>query len=715
MIWEGHLPITTKTDIFASAWHAASAFLGPQVQVRSILRGKRLSPEESFAGYIAQEEKDSPLNRVHLIGVLSGGGSKTDLALRTNQAMTDFLLQSGASSIQTPQFVKDVLTLAGVTRIQQILAMSDSEMKLEQIKQTALYYHIPLPDFADFQADTTKRIRKFVARRFQQTNVHKAADFRLSDHLFHDTNGESISHGTDSTKSQGVFLIDAQEALEFQQNHQSASLPCIMVVLGPTCPLESKSCHPCNLPATDAQDAKVVIAACVHMLGTAKAVLRGADQDDINTEPTSVVAFTAWRSELADSLWGQLCDGPLKTIWKTFSIDPTRNVVNKPWGRSWRNNNQAVEPEQAESFQVHVRLYTSKISAVLAQSGSQGIFVNPKTADGNLIDTSYAVVWLRDHDHTQALEAAKKIPEHAGLVISFRGKKGYGLRVPSSVYEEAQNLLTPSLPKQTHIPANCFVKLSPLPHGVTADDIRTWIEKQALRMRPVRSLAPNTWLLAASDKIEACHYLWGKSTVLIAPVTSTVPAKPTIVAGGMKAQPVKPSLPPIQFASDSSTPDTWDPWAQWNPSLGDATSRTQSTSNSDPSRVWSSKTSQSSRSSNHTSASQASDIAAIQIQIRDLTKATKASQDNETKIRQDMQNEFTRVRAEMRTQIETSETSMRATLDQRIHCLEKSLQETNIGMKEGFSAILAKLGQTCPDDSAKRAKSDGAMQIEPPS
>ena len=715
VIWEGHLPITTKTDIFASAWHAASAFLGPQVQVRSILRGKRLSPEESFAGYIAQEDKDSPLNRVHLIGVLSGGGSKTDLALRTNQAMTDFLLQSGASSIQTPQFVKDVLTLAGVTRIQQILAMSDSEMKLEQIKQTALYYHIPLPDFADFQADTTKRIRKFVARRFQQTNVHKAADFRLSDHLFHDTNGEPIPHGTDSTKSQGVFLIDAQEALEFQQTHQSASLPCIMVVLGPTCPLESKSCHPCNLPATDAQDAKVVIAACVHMLGTAKAVLRGADQDDINTEPTSVVAFTAWRSELADSLWDQLCDGPLKTIWKTFSIDPTRNVVNKPWGRSWRNNNQAVEPEQAESFQVHVRLYTSKISAVLAQSGSQGIFVNPKTADGNLIDTSYAVVWLRDHDHTQALEAAKKIPEHAGLVVSFRGKKGYGLRVPSSVYEEAQNLLTPSLPKQTHIPANCFVKLSPLPHGVTADDIRTWIEKQALRMRPVRSLAPNTWLLAASDKIEACHYLWGKSTVLIAPVTSTVPAKPTIVAGGMKAQPVKPSLPPIQFASDSSTPDTWDPWAQWNPSLGDATSRTQSTSNSDPSRVWSSKTSQSSRSSNHTSASQASDIAAIQIQIRDLTKATKASQDNETKIRQDMQNEFTRVRAEMRMQIETSETSMRATLDQRIHCLEKSLQETNIGMKEGFSAILAKLGQTCPDDTAKRAKSDGAMQVEPPS
>ena len=39
----------------------------------------------------------------------------------------------------------------------------------------------------------------------------------------------------------------------------------------------------------------------------------------------------------------------------------------------------------------------------------------------------------------------------------------------------------------------------------------------------------------------------------------------------------------------------------------------------------------------------------------------------------------------MRTQIEASEQSLRTTLDQRIHCVERSLQETNTGMKEGFN------------------------------
>ena len=80
-----------------------------------------------------------------------------------------------------------------------------------------------------------------------------------------------------------------------------------------------------------------------------------------------------------------------------------------------------------------------------------------------------------------------------------------------------------------------------------------------------------------------------------------------------------------------------------------------------------------------------------------------------------MQQEFTRVRTEVRTQIEASEQSVRSTLDQRIHCLERSLQETNTGMKEGFNAILAKLNFSEPGELSKRPKPGSDMQIEPSS
>ena len=81
-------------------------------------------------------------------------------------------------------------------------------------------------------------------------------------------------------------------------------------------------------------------------------------------------------------------------------------------------------------------------------------------------------------------------------------------------------------------------------------------------------------------------------------------------------------------------------------------------------------------------------------------------------MRQDMNTEFSKVRNEMKTQIEASEQSLRTTLDQRIHCMERSLQDTNAGMKEGFNAILAKLGHTSSGEPTKRSKPEGEMQVD---
>ena len=200
--------------------------------------------------------------------------------------------------------------------------------------------------------------------------------------------------------------------------------------------------------------------------------------------------------------------------------------------------------------------------------------------------------------------------------------------------------------------------------------------------------------------------------MLIAPISQNIVPKPVIVAGGIR----QPSSKAVTNAASSSSPiaaqDDWDPWAQWNPSLGDGSTKTYSSDTSDYHRSWSSKASQYSRTSTTGSVTQSSDIAAIQNQIRDLTKATKTTQENETRLRQEMQTEFTKVRSEMRTQIEQSEQSIRSTLDQRIHCMERSLQETNTGMKEGFTAILAKLGHTTASEQLKRPKPDSGMQID---
>ena len=256
------------------------------------------------------------------------------------------------------------------------------------------------------------------------------------------------------------------------------------------------------------------------------------------------------------------------------------------------------------------------------------------------------------------------------------------------------------------------MKLSPLPHGVTHDDIRTWLQKQALVMRPIRSLGANTWLLAASTKMDACHYLWGKSTVLLAPLATPPPIKPVIVAGGTRPTLSQAPVSSTSASSSTGVDDSWDPWALWHQSKETNRAGFAPADQSDSHRTWSSKTSQYSKSSTTTSVVPQTDLTVIQNQIRDLTQANKATLDRESKLRQDMNTEFSKVRNEMKTQIEASEQSLRTTLDQRIHCMERSLQDTNAGMKEGFNAILAKLGHTSSGEPTKRSKPEGEMQVD---
>ena len=108
----------------------------------------------------------------------------------------------------------------------------------------------------------------------------------------------------------------------------------------------------------------------------------------------------------------------------------------------------------------------------------------------------------------------------------------------------------------------------------------------------------------------------------------------------------------------------------------------------------------------------------IKSQIQDLAKATKANQAGEVKLRADMNKELTSFRQEVQKQIESSEQSVRSTLDTCIHCIEQSLKETNQGMNEGFKAILARLAPIAPnsqDESAKRPRPEEKdMQVEPP-
>ena len=709
VVWKGNLSRDWPVETFARAWQEASRFTGPCIPVHTIWRGRRLTPGFVLQDYISPQVPHDEVQRFHIVGHLTGGGSKVDHAIQVNKQLVTFLLQCGASSITTPKFAAELIQYAGLTRVQQILAVPDEELCLEQVKQTAMHYKVHMPEFADLEHERTKKLRANT-RKWKPANIEpKAAQFRLSESLFQTQDGKFLSSGDVSSPGEGVFLLDSSDMQSFLNVNNNKYTHCVAVCLGTRCPIADATCSVHNLPAIDQKDHKVVVATCVHQLGSQKAKLLGSDADDLPSNATTVLALTAWRDEMDDNMWQQILEAPLRTMWKNFNIEPSNTIIPRPWGRSWRDGMRVTDQEHASSFQVHARVYSTAVLTLLAQSGKNGMFITPKGVHGNAVDSSYAIVWMKDKTCAEVIAVAESIDGHAGVVRSFRGKQAYGVRVPSNLYESTMSTLHPDGPKQAHVPANYFGKLSPLPHGTGFDEIKTWLTTQSLKMRPIRALSSTVWLLAAPDPIDTSHYLWGRNSVLLEQIDSKRQAQPTVVAGARKVVHLADHVTPSDVLQVS------DPWANFSPLfLTVGSSSSSSTRTALPSTPISEGTA-SQKSTLPACHKDDHELQDIKKQIEILARESKEHMQTEKQLQKDFNSQIQQVRQEVKAQFESTEQSFRQTLDTRIHHLEQSITKTQSDLQLGFKEVLSRLAK--PDhadsDSSKRKKhGDDAMQVE---
>ena len=708
IVWKGNLSRASPADTFARAWHEASRFTGPCIPVHTIWRGRRLTPGYAFQDYISVDVPSDAVERFHIVGHLSGGGSKVDHAIQVNKHLVTFLLQCGASSITIPKFAAALIQYAGLTRVQQIVNIPDEDMCLEQIKQTATHYKVHLPEFADLESDRVKKLRASTRKWKPVGSEPKAAQF-LSDSLFKTQDGQVLSNGSVSSPGDGVFLLDASDLQSFVTSNGNKFTHCVAVCLGTRCPVDDATCSVHNLPACDQRDHKVVLATCVHQLGSQKAKLLGSDADDLPGNATTVLAFTAWRDEMPDDMWQQILEAPLRTMWKNFNIEPSNTIIPRPWGRSWRDGVKVTDQDHASSFQVHTRVYTTAVPTLLAQSGKNGMFLTPKGQNGNAVDASYAIIWLKDKTCEEVIVAAESVKGHAGIVRSFRGKQAYGVRVPSDLYESTLATLQPDGPKHAHVPANYFCKLSPLPHGAGFNDVKSWLVTQSLKMRPIRALSSTVWLLAAPDPIDTSHYLWGRNSVLLEQIDSKRQVQPTVVAGARKV---------VNLADHVAPPDMLqytDPWANFVPIIPTTSSSSSSSVRTTYASQPLSDGSASCKSNVPLRSADDPELQDIKKQIEILARESKEHKQTEQQIQKDIRCQIQQVRQEVKAQFDATEQSLRQTLDTRIHHLEQSITKTQSDLQLGFKEVLSRLAkpdQPESEPSKRKKNSDDAVQVE---
>ena len=703
-IWEGMVTPETLSGKFASAWSKAASCFGRHDELRTIIRGRRTNPDWTIQHYLDDNAtRDRPL-RIHLILQLEGGGTKAEAAAKLKDDFTERVLQLGYDPIEAKQFVTQLYQEAGAARLRHVLALKEEEAFVQQCTLLSQQTRIKLPERFDLEAERTKKIKLQWRSKVAEPFPVNPAELTVEPGTFCRADDTEVKMQEQvGPQEAGIVFVDATEIVAFARKvRQTPPNELLAIVPGTQCPLQDSACNKLNLQVRTRADEKIIIAACCHSIGKNPIKHKVSPGDEAKVTESTKAMFVVWRHECPEETWMHLIEAPIQTVFKQLQIVPSEVIAGAPVGRSWRANRQAVDPNEADSFCFYARILTSMLTPVLKKSGLEGMYITPKSEHSTLADSRFNVIWTGATTGPEALTQAEKLECALGVVRSSKERPTYGVRVWAKDFNLAWQTLKPGETQPQQFAGEYLYKISPLPEGVTAEDIQAWITLEKLPAKPLRALSSSTWLLIGQERIERHHLTWkrnaimlkqidskynrGQQTVLAASTqfTPTYKTRRTWKADKKESEPIDPFTVSDPWAQAKANIWSNDPW--WpSPSVTNASS--------------SSSKAESTRSSNSNHGEQQQEIDAMKNQITALEKAVHQQNKDTAGLRKEVHNEFAAVRREVTDVKASFQQTLTAALGQTQEVLQR-------GFKEDFESLKALLS----GKSRKRGDRDEDME-----
>jgi hypothetical protein len=192
----------------------------------------------------------------------------------------------------------------------------------------------------------------------------------------------------------------------------------------------------------------VLIEGSLVQLGDSS-VVRRQDESVASMQPmdTRTFKFIVWQDEWPKS-WQEFISSPVKRIMEAMPrlllckgercgpgckrfhapVDcDLDQVVVDLWNRGWYGQKgKRVSPEEAEQFQVHMRIPCVCTDGLQNRSGQDGIYIEPRRADGRGPADDFNVIWLPNVEKQDALHRLK-VSDRGVALARFGGR--YGIRV----------------------------------------------------------------------------------------------------------------------------------------------------------------------------------------------------------------------------------------------------------------------------------------------
>ncbi len=558
-VWQGIVKSSWTIHDVNEPWTLTMIAFQKDCPIRSVIHGKWRPHDDHIQVFLTE-----PFVRIQWILPTYGGG-KDDTKYVAKNKFASILLMHGISFTDVADYVEMVSKNVSPGKLLHELSNIDKPSGWIKFKEWLEKMGHPVPHTDKHLEKAVQKIQKAVRKRrdIGKQQVLASQINILPDHFLKEDRTPAVILKTMIDAKTGVILMDPQDATVWINDSKPiSSEPLACIVIGHSCPADDVSqCHPITVPTVDSTGQPLLVAGCMHQLGSKPIIIPQDDMVNMTTDQSIIMSFTVYKDECDRDLWNAITDNPVKTILHVIKKEFDQNFLAcGPWGRSWRNDKKPCGNDIATSFQFHARVKLEHFKSIMSISGRGPIYTTPKSEDKGLLP-GWAIVWMHSSKQDAIISMSKMPEQHAGLV---RTGKGIGIRVKQDIFEQSFKFLRPKETPPPSVAAKFLFKLQPLPPGMTAENVQQFTKSKGWVTRPMKALGGSAWLVA-SETVAPQQWMGLNGTLVLVKAVEQAQQrdKPIVLAGKLESKYHQKNIENAKGA------DPWvsgaDPWQQYQP------------------------------------------------------------------------------------------------------------------------------------------------------
>ena len=364
--------------------------------------------------------------------------------------------------------------------------------------------------------------------------------------------------------AKGILVLDQEDCQATLRLPKPVSPHGLAVIVLATA--ENATAHPMDsirFPALCLSTQEPLIASgYMYQLGS-QTVTRHEPQTKLAIEEreTETVRCLVYKDQ-AGSFWEDIQSHPVKHIFQAEpllnSVSGSQSPVIDVWDRQWVSKKyEKVRPANAEVFLFSFRMNAEPLEELVAKSGQNGIFWEPRSSCGRYPNANYHVTWLQSMTFQDAKYAQQTSPQATSLA---RHGDRFGLRCDTMNAQEIHDKHRPNTPMLLGHTKTTYM-IGPLPYSTTREALIKLLKAWEWDAKPLQPRGRSqdgqgvNWSILATEDPGHWVYTLQHGDVLVS-----------------KVQPEKQNISPPQYSIVASKKTiehlqatAIDPWINYDP------------------------------------------------------------------------------------------------------------------------------------------------------